>query len=120
MLADYSHPEPQEPLGRVIYSRQEQFFIVHSDKDTEQSEGVYHSHNGNGHGRFFKESVKEKRDRDDENDDLFFAASEDDSEPNFEVDDSIALYLKEISRIPLLSGREEVQLARAIERGRGL
>ena len=118
MLADYSHPEPQEPLGRVIYSRQEQFFIVHSDKDTEQSEGAYHSHNGNGHGRFFKESVKEKRDRDDENDDLFFAASEDDSEPNFEVDDSIALYLKEISRIPLLSGREEVQLARAIERGK--
>jgi len=34
------------------------------------------------------------------------------------IDDSVALYLKEISRIPLLSAKEEVKLAKAIERGK--
>ena len=34
------------------------------------------------------------------------------------IDDSVALYLKEISRIPLLSAKEEVTLAKAIERGK--
>ncbi len=35
----------------------------------------------------------------------------------FNVDDSVALYLKEISRIPLLSAEKEVTLAKAIEQG---
>jgi RNA polymerase primary sigma factor len=34
------------------------------------------------------------------------------------ADDVMALYLSEISRIPLLSGKEERRLARALERGR--
>lgn len=34
------------------------------------------------------------------------------------VDDSVALYLREMARVPLLSNKEEVDLAQKIERGR--
>ncbi len=34
------------------------------------------------------------------------------------VDDSVALYLREMARVPLLSNKEEVELAQKIERGR--
>ncbi len=37
---------------------------------------------------------------------------------DFDIDDSVALYLKEISKIPLLKGVQEVELAKAIERGK--
>ncbi|MDD5369748.1 MAG: sigma-70 family RNA polymerase sigma factor [Anaerolineaceae bacterium] len=37
---------------------------------------------------------------------------------NIDTDDTIGLYLKEVSRVPLLSAEEEVELAQRIERGR--
>ncbi|MCD6290334.1 MAG: RNA polymerase sigma factor RpoD [Anaerolineae bacterium] len=37
---------------------------------------------------------------------------------DIEVDDSVSLYLKEISRVPLLTAEEEVSLAKRMEKGR--
>ena len=42
----------------------------------------------------------------------------DDYLANIDTDDTIGLYLKEVSRVPLLTAPEEVQLAQRIERGR--
>ncbi len=42
----------------------------------------------------------------------------DDYLANIDTDDTIGLYLKEVSRVPLLTAVEEVELAQRIERGR--
>ena len=62
-------------------------------------------------------------------DELVAVESSEDEEPendpaledylaNIDTDDTIGLYLKEVSRVPLLTATEEVSLAQRIERGR--
>jgi RNA polymerase primary sigma factor len=54
-------------------------------------------------------------DADDDDDDLSF---DNDDLANISVDDGIGLYLREMTRVPLLTNEEEVHLAKAIERSR--
>ncbi len=49
---------------------------------------------------------------------LIFNFEESSSRSDCDIDDSVALYLKEISRIPLLDALEETELAQAIEQGK--
>ncbi len=58
----------------------------------------------------------ETEDKDDEDDEE--AGVKLDDLENIDTDDSIGLYLKEVSRVPLLTAEEEVELAQRIERGR--
>jgi RNA polymerase primary sigma factor len=53
-------------------------------------------------------------DLDDEENSQLFA----DDLANIDTDDTIGLYLKEVSRVPLLTAEQEVELAQRIERGR--
>lgn len=53
-------------------------------------------------------------DLDDEESSHLFA----DDLANIDTDDTIGLYLKEVSRVPLLTAEQEVELAQRIERGR--
>lgn len=55
-------------------------------------------------------------DIDEEDDDNAIGLSDDLS--NIDTDDTIGLYLKEVSRVPLLTADEEVELAQRIEKGR--
>ena len=63
-------------------------------------------------------SSLEEGDEDEDDDEDSFWSTENDDLANISVDDGIGLYLREMTRVPLLTNKEEVRLARAIERGR--
>ena len=89
-------PEPQtdsEPLDRWT-------FAADDDEEVDFS---------------FVELVEEEANGKEEEPILF---TQEEIESDFNIDDSVALYLKEISCISLLTAAEEVQLAKTIERGK--
>jgi len=62
------------------------------------------------------EELKKEADKDKENKNSKLKSSDDLA--NIDTDDTIGLYLKEVSRVPLLTAVEEVELAQRIESGR--
>ncbi len=63
-------------------------------------------------------NILEETEDDDEEEDDFILALSDDDLANISVDDGIGLYLREMTRVPLLTNEEEVHLAKTIERAR--
>ncbi len=96
-------------------------FFPEAEKDVDQLEEIYSALASAGI-QYTEESADDDSedmdlsdiDEEDENDSLQLS----DDLSNIDTDDTIGLYLKEVSRVPLLSADEEVELAQRIERGR--
>ena len=64
-----------------------------------------------------KNALEDGEDDDEEDDDIALTLSDDDL-AGISVDDGIGLYLREMTRVPLLTNAEEVHLAKTIERAK--
>ena len=96
-------------------------FFPDAEQDVEQLEETFAALMGAGIPYLEDESLHEEPTDED------LAANDEVEEPrtllsddleNIDTDDTIGLYLKEVSRVPLLNAEEEVELAQRIERGR--
>jgi RNA polymerase primary sigma factor len=101
-------------------------FFPEAEQDVEQLEEAFSALMSAGVPYFeyvpAEEPSEEELDLDEvgeehENEDTTHEFSFDDL-ANIDTDDTIGLYLKEVSRVPLLNAEEEVDLAQRIERGR--
>ena len=97
-------------------------FFPEAEQDVDQLEEAFSALLSAGI-QYTEESSPEDSDEDDldlsdidEDDESGIGLSDDLS--NIDTDDTIGLYLKEVSRVPLLTADEEVELAQRIEKGR--
>ena len=97
-------------------------FFPEAEQDVDQLEEAFAALLSAGI-QYTEESSPEDSDEDDldlsdidEDDESGIGLSDDLS--NIDTDDTIGLYLKEVSRVPLLTADEEVELAQRIEKGR--
>ncbi len=97
-------------------------FFPEAEQDVDQLEEAFSALLSAGI-QYTEESSPEDGDEDDldlseidEDDESGIGLSDDLS--NIDTDDTIGLYLKEVSRVPLLTADEEVELAQRIEKGR--
>ena len=119
MLANHLQPNPTQKLNQFIIKGRDSedsnrnYDAQPEAKDNSQQLDAW-SFKADEDANQIAESVDD--DLDEKQDEGFWGPTNG-SASDFSVDDSVALYLKEISRIPLLNAKEEVELAKAIERG---
>lgn len=124
--------EEYSAIARLIdYGRQKSFitiddilhFFPDAEQDVEQLEEAFAALMSAGIPYTEDESLlgepgEDELDLDEEDEETDRGQISLDDLQNIDTDDTIGLYLKEVSRVPLLNAEEEVELAQRIERGR--
>jgi len=118
MLSDYTYKESAGQLNRFVRKKRTHFDgVPHGKGNLTPGDDLYPVFEEEEPLLEVEDAVAMPIDPDDETED-FSLLVDDSKSGELDVDDSVALYLKEISRIPLLKGTEEVELAQAIEKGK--
>jgi len=97
-------------------------FFPQAEKDMNQLEEAFSALLNAGIPYIEEESVSEPADEElateEEREDVIYSVEDEDILANIDVDDTIGLYIKEASRVPLLTSQEELDLSQRIEQGR--